>query len=169
MRVGWRACTRSTSVVTPLASLGTAHRSPEGRNAISHWAFATSIPTKHGTSTRGTPVGPTLQIRAQWHQTTVRALGVQDVTTHAPLRSRRTKAQSVYHVRVLRDGDSPTSPLKDTRLLGVGSSALFGAGLCLWHHASPSIARSAKSFSHFRQPLNKMDLRSAMHRAASGR
>src|SRR5712691_11123851 len=103
----------------PLASLGTAQRSPAGRRAISHWAFATSIPTKHGTSTRGTPVCPTLQIQAQWHQTTVRARGVQDVTTHAPLRSRRTKAKSVYHVRVLRDGDSPTSPLKDTRLEAV--------------------------------------------------
>ena len=41
------------------------------------------------------------------------------MTTHAPLRSRRTKAQSVCHVRGLRDGDSPTSPLKDTRLLAV--------------------------------------------------
>ncbi len=115
IRVGWRACNRSTSVATPLASLGTAQRSPEGRRAISNWAFATSIPTKHGTSPIRTPVCPTLQIRAQWHQTTVRARGVQDVTTHAPLRSRRTKAQSVYHVRGLRDGDSPTSPLKDTR------------------------------------------------------
>src|SRR5712692_10266963 len=152
MRVGWRACTRSTRVITPMASLGTAHRSPEGRRAMSNWALATSIPTKHGTSLLRTPVCPTLQRRAQWHQTTVRALGVQDVTTHAPLRSRRTKAQSVYHVRVLRDGDSPTSPLKDTRLLGVGYSALFGAGLCLWHHASPSLSRSAKSFPRIRQP-----------------
>src|SRR5712692_2358751 len=125
MRVGWRACTRSTSVVTPLASLGTAHRSPEGRSAISNWALATSISRKHGTSTIGTPVCPTLQIQAQWHQTTVRARGVQDVTTHAPLRSRRTKAKSVYHVRVLRDGDSPTSPLKDTRLLGVACKRLI--------------------------------------------
>src|SRR6202795_2688094 len=125
MRGGWRACTRSTSVATPLASWGTAQRSPEGRRAISHWALATLIPTQHGMSTRGTPVCPTLQRRAQWHQTTVRALGVQDVTTHAPLRSRRTKAQSVYNVRVLRDGDSPTSLLKDTRLLGVGSTAML--------------------------------------------
>ena len=45
------------------------------------------------------------------------------MTTHAPLRSRRTKAKSVYHVQGLGDGDFPTSPLKDTRLLGVGSSA----------------------------------------------
>jgi len=42
------------------------------------------------------------------------------VTTHAPLRSRRTKAASVSHVQVLCDGDAPTSPLKDTRLEGVG-------------------------------------------------
>ena len=48
IRVGWRGCTRSTSVATPLASLGTAHRSPEGRRAMSNWALATSIPTKHG-------------------------------------------------------------------------------------------------------------------------
>src|SRR5439155_23254210 len=122
-----RACSRATSGTRPLASLGTGQRSPAGRRAMSHWALATSIPIKHGTSTMGTPVCPTLQRRAPWHQTTVRAWGVQDVTTHAPLRSRRTKAQSVYHVRVLRDGDAPTSPLKDTRLLAVGSTALLGA------------------------------------------
>src|SRR5216683_337230 len=120
IRVGWRVCTRSTSVATPLASLGTAHRSLEGRRAMSNWALATSIPTKHGTSLIRTPVRPTLRIRAQWHQTTVRALGVQNVTTHATLRSRRTKAQSVYHVPGLRDGDVPTSPLKDTRLVREG-------------------------------------------------
>ena len=39
------------------------------------------------------------------------------MTTHAPLRSRRTKAKSVYHVQGLGDGDFPTSPLKDTRLI----------------------------------------------------
>src|SRR5439155_14725005 len=93
------------------------------------WSDATLIPTKHCMSHIRTPVFPTLHIRAQWHQTTVRAWGVQDVTTHAPLRSRRTKAQSVYHVRVLRDGDAPTSPLKDTRLEAVRCSALFGAGV----------------------------------------
>jgi hypothetical protein len=49
------------------------------------------------------------------------------VTTHAPLRSRWTKAQSVYHVQGLGDGDFPTSPLKDTRLLRVGSTAWFGS------------------------------------------
>ena len=49
------------------------------------------------------------------------------MTTHAPLRSQRTKAISVCHVQVLGDGDSPTSSTKDTRLLGVGSTALFGA------------------------------------------
>ena len=112
IRVGGSACNRSTSVTTPPASLGTAHRSPEGRTAISHCAFATSIPTKHGTSTIGTPVCPTLQRRAQWHQTTVRACGAQDVTTHAPLRSRRTKAESVCDAQVLSAGDSPPSPIK---------------------------------------------------------
>src|SRR5207302_421468 len=94
IRVGWRVCTRSTSVATPLASLATAQRSPEGRRAMSTWALATSIPTKHGTSLLRTPVRPTWRIRAQGHQTTVRALGVQNVTTHATLRSRWTKAQS---------------------------------------------------------------------------
>src|ERR1700675_5147307 len=127
MGVGWRVCARSTSVAPPLASLGTAQRSPEGRRAMSNWALATSIPIKHGTSLIRTPVCPTLRIRAPWHQTTVRARGVQDVTTHAPLRSQGTKAQSVYHVRVLRDGDSPTSPLKDTRLLGVACKRLLAA------------------------------------------
>ena len=42
--------------------------------------------------------------------------GVQDVTTHAPLRSQWTKAKSVCHVRGLDDGDSSTSLTKDTRL-----------------------------------------------------
>ena len=42
------------------------------------------------------------------------------MTTHAPLRSQRTKAISVCHVQVLGDGDSPTSSTKDTRLLPVG-------------------------------------------------
>src|SRR2546426_8600110 len=137
MRVGWRACTRSTSVATPLASLGTAQRSPEGRRAMSHWALATSIPRKHGTSLIRTPVGPTLRIRAHWHHTTGRALGVQDVTTHAPLRSRWTKAQSVYHVRVLRDGDSPISLLKDTRLLAVACRPLLGRPNCRTHGLRP--------------------------------
>ena len=49
------------------------------------------------------------------------------MTTHAPLRSRWTKAESVYHVRGLGDGDSLTSPTKDTRLEGVGCRRLFGA------------------------------------------
>src|SRR5262245_31151931 len=75
---------------------------------MSNWALATSIPTKHGMSLIRTPVHPTSPIRAQWHQTTVRALGVQDVTTHAPLRSRRTKAKTVYHVRAPSAGESPT-------------------------------------------------------------
>src|SRR5438309_11677372 len=69
-----------------------------------------------------------LKKKTQWHQTTVLARGVQDVTTHAPLRSRRTKAKSVYHVRVLRDGDSPTSPLKDTRLSAVACKRWLGDG-----------------------------------------
>ena len=34
------------------------------------------------------------------------------MTTHAPLRSQWTKAQSVYHVRGLGDGESPTSLIK---------------------------------------------------------
>src|SRR5438105_3321017 len=127
MRVGWWPWSWSTSVATPLASLGTAQRSPEGRRAISSWALATSIPTKQGTSLIQTPVSPTWQRRAHWHQTTVRAWGVQDVTTSATLRPQRTKAQSVYHVRVLGDGDAPTSPSKDTRLEAVRCSALLAS------------------------------------------
>src|SRR5207244_10478745 len=64
------------------------------------------------------------QIRAQWHQTTVRALGVQDVTTHAPLRSRRTKAQTVSHVREPRAGESPTSLI--IKIQGCWASAPLG-------------------------------------------
>jgi hypothetical protein len=41
------------------------------------------------------------------------------VTTHAPLRSQRTKAVSAYHVRVTGHQDSLPSPRKDTRL-GLG-------------------------------------------------
>ena len=130
MRVGCRVCIRSTSVVTPLVSFGTDHRSPEGRRAMSNWALATSIPTKHGMSLIRTPVHPTLQIRAQWHQTTVRALGVQDVTTLATLRSRRTKAQPVYHVREPRAGESPTSLIiKIQGCRQSAASALFGSVL----------------------------------------
>jgi predicted nucleic acid-binding protein len=55
-------------------------------------------------------------MRAHGHRTTVRALGVQNVMTLATLRSLRTQAESVYHVRGLGDGDSPTSSTKDTRL-----------------------------------------------------
>src|SRR5712691_6304071 len=113
---------------------------------MSNWALATSIPRKHGTSTIGTPVCPTLQIRAQWHQTTVRALGVQDLTTHAPLRSPWTKAQSVYHVRGLRDGDAPTSPTKDTRLEGVACKPLFGSARTRVHGCE-SLAHGAGSTS----------------------
>jgi hypothetical protein len=63
----------------------------------------------HGLSRIRTPVHPTLQIRAQGHHTTVRARGVPDVTTLATLRSRRTKAPPVYHVREPSAGESPTS------------------------------------------------------------
>ena len=52
------------------------------------------------------------RMRARWRRTTVRARGGQDATPHAPLRSRRTQALSVYHVRILGDGDAPTSPIK---------------------------------------------------------
>jgi hypothetical protein len=38
------------------------------------------------------------------------------VTTQAPLRSRWTKAESAYHVRLTSYGDSLPSPSKDTRL-----------------------------------------------------
>ena len=106
-RAGRRVCLRSTSIVTPLGSFGTAHRSPEGRRALSNWALATSMPTKQGLSLLRTPVHPPWHIRAQWHHTTVRALGGQDVTPHAPLRSRRPKAKTVYHVLEPSAGASP--------------------------------------------------------------
>src|SRR5215471_11465770 len=79
---------------------------------MANGTFATAIATKHGTATLGTPVYPTLPIRAPWHQTPVRACGAQAVTTHAPLRSRWTKAASVCDAQVLRAGDAPPSPLK---------------------------------------------------------
>jgi hypothetical protein len=129
IRMGWSVCSRSPSVTMPPVSCGTVQRSPEGRTAISHWAFATSIPTQQGTSTIGTPVGPPLPRRALRHQTTVWACGAPDVTPHAPLRSAWTKAQSVCHVQALSDGESPTSPNKDTRLFPVACRPLLGAGV----------------------------------------
>lgn len=48
------------------------------------------------------------------------------MTPHAPLRSQWTKAKSVCHVLGLGDGDSPTSPSKDTRLEAVRCKALLG-------------------------------------------
>ena len=110
-----RGCPRSPRVATPLASWAAAQRAPEGRRAMSHGALATSLPTNHGTSLLRTPLSPTWRIRAQGHQTPIRALGGQNVTTHATLRSRGTKAQSVCHVPGRRDGEAPTSLLKDTR------------------------------------------------------
>ena len=59
------------------------------------------------------------------------------MTTHAPLRSRWTKAESVYHVRVTGHGDSLPSPSKDTRLEAVRCSALFG-------QARMTVARPAR-------------------------
>ena len=71
------------------------------------------------------------------------------MTTHAPLRSRRTKAESVYHVQVLGDGDSPTSPLKDTRLeasaAGVVRQAGTGYELASSHAISSVSKRSGDS------------------------
>src|SRR4051812_29920000 len=112
MRVGGQPWSRSTRVATPRRSLGTAPRSPAGRRAISREALATARPTTHGPSLMRTPVGPPLPRRAHGHQTPGRAWGVQDVTTHAPLRSRWTKAQSVYHSRGLRDEIFPRHLLK---------------------------------------------------------
>jgi hypothetical protein len=40
-------------------------------------------------------LAPPCRMRARWHRPTVRALGGQDATTHAPLRSQRTQAVSV--------------------------------------------------------------------------
>src|SRR4029453_7577921 len=127
-----------------LASLGTAQRSPVGRRAIATWACATAIPPQHGTSTRGTPVCPPLPRRAPWPQTPGRARGGQDVTPHAPLRSRRTQAQSVYHVRGLRDGDAPTSPLKDTRLLAVACRPWLDGPSCFLDNAKLLCKKLAK-------------------------
>ena len=98
MRAGCWACRRSTRIAMPSAWLGTAQRAPAGRRAMSHGAWATSIPTKPGGSLLGTPVCPPWQRRAPWPQTTGRACGGQDVTTRAPLRSRWTQAESVCHV-----------------------------------------------------------------------
>ena len=81
--------------------LGFGHINTHKALARHSYALLSARPCRYG-------LNGTRQLYGLW--------GVQDVTTHAPLRSRRTKAESVYHVRVLGDGDSPTSPLKDTRL-----------------------------------------------------
>ena len=57
------------------------------------------------------------------------------MTPHAPLQSRRTQATSVCHVQGLGDGDAPTSPSKDTRLAGVGSTAWLGSVAAVRSHA----------------------------------
>ena len=115
IKVGWRACTCSTSVVTPPASLGSVQRSPEGRRAMSSWALPhQSHKAWHVTHRSSFP--PDLAHTGSMAPDNCTGLGGQDVTTHAPLRSQRTKAKSVCHVPGLGDGDAPTSPIKDTRL-----------------------------------------------------
>src|ERR671935_2844973 len=127
MRVGCTAWSRTTRVVIPASSLATAHRSPVGRRAISSWAFATSIPTKHVVADIITPDRPGLaRYGLPWLRATVRALDGGDVTTHAPLRSRWTNAVPVSHVRVTGNADSLSSPSKDTTLEAVGCTPWFG-------------------------------------------
>jgi hypothetical protein len=172
IRVGWRAWSWSTSVVTPLGSLGTAHRAPEGRTAMSNWAFATSIPIKHGTSRIRTPVGPPLQRRAHWHQTTVRAWGVQDVTTRATLRSRRTTAQSVYHVRELHDGHCPPSLIKiqgwkPSPAPSMPLRAAPTAETGLYHHSTIAYNRTEQSRVQTQQSSG--DSRPALHAGSRSR
>src|SRR5262245_23012973 len=82
---------------------------------------------------------PGLANTGSWHQTTVRAWGVQDVTTHAPLRSLWTTARSVCHVRGLGDGDTPTSPTKDTRLEAVACTPLEAVACTRGSHRQDSI------------------------------
>src|SRR5262249_34299064 len=115
--MGGTAWSRSTRAAIPTSSLATVHRSPVDRRAISSWALATSIPTKHYVADIITPNWPGLaRYGLACLRATVRALEGVDVTTQAPLRSQGTTAESVYHVRVTGNGDSLPSPSKDTRL-----------------------------------------------------
>jgi hypothetical protein len=50
------------------------------------------------------------------------------MTTQATLRSRRTKAESVYHVQVTGDRDAPTSPLVKIQVKIQGCSASLARG-----------------------------------------
>ena len=60
-----------------------------------------------------------------------RARGVQAVAPQAPLRSRGTCGWTVCHGQRAGDGDAPTSPLQDTRLLAVALHA-FVRRRILW-------------------------------------
>src|SRR5215217_8681298 len=113
MSVGWAASSWLTSTAILVSSLGTAQRSPVGRRATSSWALATSIPTKSELlDICNSWLARPCRIRARWHQTTVRALGVTDVTTQALPRSPPTCGVSVYHVRDPGDGGFPPLPIK---------------------------------------------------------
>jgi hypothetical protein len=97
-----------------------------GRQALSSCALATSIPTNHGVADLSTPDWPSLaRYGLAGLRATVRARDGGDVTTHAPLRSRWTKAESVYHVRVMAHGDALPSPSNDTRLAAVACTRLI--------------------------------------------
>src|SRR5215467_8285652 len=108
-----------------------------------------------------TPVSPTLQRRALWHPTTVRAWGVQDVTTRATLRPQRAQAPSVYHVRVLRDGDAPTSFVK------IQGSAVPSAGPT--SHAPPTSADTHSGSGGHGPRTPHGEVASALHRMHMGR
>ena len=112
------------------ASWGTVPRAPEGRTALSHWAVATSRTTTAGHVHQRHSSRPDLAAPG-WRQGTQHLSGLGESRTGRPpccAPAAVVKAASVCHVRGLGDGDSLTSPTKDTRLLGVGSSAWLGAG-----------------------------------------
>ena len=98
--------------VTPMGSFATAHRAPEGRTAMSNWALATSIPTKHGTSLIQTLSARPCEYEYALNNCT--GSGVQDVTTHATLGLAGPRLNRSITSGSLREGDSHTSPLKDT-------------------------------------------------------
>jgi len=62
------------------------------------------------------------------------------MTTQATLRSRRTKAESVYHVQITGDRDTPTSPL--VKIQGCKASAAAVCQTWLVEHAFPNTPTS---------------------------
>ena len=105
-RGGWRAWSRVTRAARAGAAWATAPRAPVGlwRQQDQHTAAGQTAHPPHGPALVrcGLAGAGPLCGRCQ----------ARDVTPHAPLRPAWTCGETVCHVRVTRDGEAPTSPIK---------------------------------------------------------